>query len=437
MKSSTDFISFLNRAVTPYHSVSVLQEKLREQGFTELSMGEEWDLCGLVRREGTAGFFTSPTEGLLFAFTVGSGYTAGSGFKLAAAHTDYPCLHVKPSGEINGSYALLDTEVYGGPILNTWLDRPLGLAGRAVINTADGISVKLFSSGSAIAVIPNLPIHFNREVNKGVELKKQLDLRPLTGGGALPLSPGWLKKTVAELISVSEGWDVPPEEILDIDAYLYNAAKAETAGLHGELLCSGRLDNQTSCYALLKGILAAKENENDGLAVTMWFDNEEIGNTTQKGADSALPSMLLEKIYDGLAMEPVRLREAIVNSRLLSLDVAHALHPNHPEKFDTENSGALGSGVILKMSANQRYSYDPLAIGEAIRLCGEYSIPYKRHVNHSDIAGGSTMGPVLSSRLPMPALDMGVPILAMHSASETMQLSDETALVEFTTHFLE
>lgn len=432
------FLNFLDRAVTPYHSAEAISEILREHGFVELSMGEEWDLGGALAKHGSAGFFTSPTEGMLYAFTVGNSYDAGEAFKLAAAHTDYPCPHIKPAGEINDKYSLLDVEIYGGAILNTWLDRPLGIAGRAVLNTANGVETKLFRSDSPVAVIPNLPIHFNRDVNKGVELKKQVDLRPLVGGGEEPLTAGWLRTLVSDLLSASsEGFTVLPEEILDIDAYLYNAAPACLCGIRHDLLCSGRLDNQTSCYALLSAMLSAKKNENAGLSVAAWFDNEEVGSETRKGADSTLTAMLLEKIYDGLSMETMRLKEAVVKSRMLSLDVAHALHPNHPEKFDPQNSGMLGSGILLKMSSTQRYSYDPVLVGEAIRLCIEYSIPYKRHVNHSDQAGGSTMGPLLSSQLPMPALDLGVPILAMHSASETMMLADEIALVEFTTHFLE
>ncbi len=426
-----DFLDYLNRAITPYHAVDTCREALERAGFVELSMGEEWDLGAVMARTGVAGFYTMPTDGMMYAWVVGNAYDAGEAFRLAIAHTDYPCLHVKPMGEMNSAYSLLDCEVYGGPILNTWLDRPLGIAGRAVIDSEDGVTVSLFQSETPVAVIPNLPIHFNRDVNKGVELKKSVDLRPLVGGGAEAMTAGWLRKFVAEQVGVG------PDDILDVDAYLYNAAEASICGLNNDLLVSGRIDNQSSCYALLKGILNARTSRNVGLSIIGLFDNEEVGSNTRQGADSTLTSMLLEKIYDGLSMEQMRLREAIVKSRLLSLDVAHALHPNHPEKFDSDNSGKLGQGVVMKLSSTQRYAYEPVMVGEAVKLCRDNRIPYCQHVNHSDQPGGSTMGPIMAARLPMPAMDMGVPILAMHSASETMNLKDEQALVDFAKCFLE
>ncbi len=431
-----DFMEFLNKAVTPYHSGQVGKEMLEAAGFQALSMEEPWDLTADTCR----GYYTSPAAGVLLAFVVDGAYREGDSFRLAVAHTDYPCLHVKPAAEKNGAYSLLDVEVYGGPILNTWLDRPLGIAGRVMVEGSDGrIMAELVKSEHAVLTIPNLPIHFNRDVNKGVEMKKQVDLCPLAG---MNLGEGWFTEYLAKLA------DVKPEQILDFDIYVYNDDRATLTGMDAQLLSSPRLDNQTSCYALLRAIAARVESDCDctagagtlpkraGLSIIALYDNEEVGSNSRQGADSTLATMLLEKIYDGLHFSGIRLKEAIMKSRCLSLDVAHALHPNHPEKYDPANTGKFGDGVVIKLSSTQRYAYEPQIVAEAVQLCRKWDIPMHRHVNHSDQPGGSTMGPMTAAWLPMPTLDMGVPIMAMHSSRELMHVDDQKALERFAKFFL-
>ncbi len=419
------FLTYLNEAVTPYHCVLLAKEMLKSAGFQELSMEEPWSFPDA----GQHGYFTSPADGMLFAWVISPEYREGDAFRLAIGHTDYPCLHVKPSGETNGAYNLLDVEVYGGPILNTWLDRPLGLAGRVLVADGDGsIRTEFVKSERSVVTVPNLPIHFNRDVNKGVELKRQVDLRPLAGRD---LEEGWLLSYLAENCRAEK------EQILDYDLYVYNTEEACVTGWNGDLISSPRLDNQTSCYALLRGICGKlRQPEANGFSVIALYDNEEVGSETRQGADSALAGMLLEKIYDAMGFSPVRLKEAIMKSRCLSLDVAHALHPNHPERYDADNTAKLSDGVVLKLSSTQKYAYEPLAVAEAVRLCRERQIPMHRHANHSDQPGGSTMGPIMASWLPMPTLDMGVPIMAMHSSRELMSWADEEALLAFTEAFL-
>lgn len=416
-----DFLEFLKGAKTSYHSVTVAKTQLESAGFRELSMEEPWSL----KRPGA--YMCAPSDSMLYAFVLGNDYEPGDAMRLAVAHTDYPCLHIKPGAEVKGS-TLLDVEVYGGPILNTWLDRPLGIAGRVYVESEGKVEKVLVDSGRGVVTIPNLPIHFNRDVNKGVELKKQIDLRPLAGCG---YEEGWFANYVAELCHCKRS------QLLDYDLFLYVAEAPEYVGLHEELVSAPRLDNQTSCYALLQGIIEKMKCLSPcGLSIIALYDNEEVGSTTKQGADSALYTMLLEKIYEGLFGQMKHLKEAILKSRMISLDVAHALHPSHPERYDTENTGKLGDGVILKLSSNQRYAYDPQIVAETMLMCRDYGIPYAKHVNHSDQPGGSTMGPVLSSWLPMPTLDAGVPILAMHSARELMHRGDMEALVAFAKAFL-
>lgn len=413
-----DIISFLKNNVTAYHLVDTMKRLLAEQGFRMLSMGEPWELA-------PGAYMTSPADSQLFAWVIGEDYNAGDAMCLALAHTDYPCLHIKPSAEVPGGYCVLDTETYGGPILSTWLDRPLGIAGRVYYADGDKTAMRLVDSVVPVLTIPNLPIHFNREVNKGVELKKQIDMRPL--GGMKP-EKGWFQSFVADLC----GCDAA--DILDFDLWVYNNDEPETVGFAQDMISSPRLDNQTSCYAILEGLFAANAKKS-GLKLGAFFDNEEIGSQTKQGADSAMLSMLLGKIYDGLGYANARLTEAIVKSTMLSVDVAHALHPNHPERYDAQNAVSFGEGVVLKLSANQRYTYESETIARLALLCRRNGIPFGKHVNHSDIPGGSTMGPLVSSWLPMAVADVGVPIMAMHSARELMAKQDMEALIAFVEAF--
>ena len=436
MSAKQEWISFFNKAVTPYHSAALIRSELGKCGFAEMPLTKAWELApGAYMAKGPAG--------ATFAWVVGKDYRAGDAVALELAHTDYPCLHIKPNGETGSYYALVDTDVYGGPILNTWLDRPLGVAGRvfmrksslpsaipkgavAIGETAHTIECLVASDGPVLT-IPNLAIHYNREVNKGVELKKQVDLRPLAGFG---MEKNWLGKYVAKLVGVKAA------DIVESDLFVYATQPAELVGIRKDMVSAPRLDNQTSCFALLSAIKKAAKR-GVGLCVAMWFDNEEVGSQTRQGADSALAPMLLSKIYDGLGFPAVRLSEAVFAGRCLSLDVAHALHPNHPEKYDEANSARFGDGVVLKVSANQRYTYSPELVAEMRERLAAAKVPFAVHTNHSDQPGGSTMGPLLSSQLPMATLDAGVPILAMHSACELMASADMEAAVRLADVFFE
>ena len=445
-KTEETFFSFLNGAVTPYHCTSEISLSLLLAGFRVVSLTSPWKLA-------PGAYMAQGPGGSCFAWVIGKDAKAGDPVSLALAHTDYPCLHIKPVGETGSYYALADTDVYGGPILNTWLDRPLGVAGRVfvrkksssespynagLLNVTDaGVATKagetehtveyLVKSDRPVAVIPNLAIHYNRDVNKGVELKKAVDLRPIAG---FDMEKNWLSEYIAALVGVDTA------DVVESELYLYVTQPSEVVGIRGDMISAPRLDNQTSCYALLSAIKKAAKRGR-GLCVAMWFNNEEVGSQTRQGADSALAPMLLSKIYDGLGWDSARLNKAVFGGRCLSLDVAHALHPNHPEKYDAANSARFGDGVTLKVSANQRYTYTAELIAEMRERMQEAEIPYAVHTNHSDQAGGSTMGPLLSSQLPMATLDAGVPILAMHSACELMAAADMDALVRFAEIFFE
>lgn len=422
----TEFQQYLNTTITPYHCVSSAIALLKESGFEEISF-----LTPFTLHPGGK-YYLTPYGTMLFAFTIGTAALTAQSFHIAAAHTDYPCLHLKPTPELaSNGYLRLNTEVYGSPVLNTWLDRPLSLAGRVALRSEDtyGPLLRLYDAGRPLLTIPNLAIHMNRKVNEGIELKKQSDLLPLLGlkGEAEEADPQYFLEFLAKELSCAK------EDILDFDLYVYNAEEGTRVGMNGEFFSAPRLDNQTSCYALLRAI--ADGGREDGINVIALYDNEEVGSHTKQGADSMLLMLVLEKIYAALGMDKCALNDAILRSFLFSVDVAHALHPNHPEKYDPVNRALMNDGVVLKLGINQRYSYDGEAVAIAQQLCGKAGVKYKKFVNHADMAGGGTLGPIISSWLPMKTVDIGVPILAMHSARELMGIEDEGHLIRMMTAF--
>ncbi len=431
--SAKTLSEFIKRAVSPYHTVAKSAELLSGAGFCELKMTDEWKL-----QEGGK-YYTIPFKTALFAFTVPEKAKKNSkqqtrGLHIAAAHTDFPCLHVKPKAElVNGGYMRVNCEIYGGPILNTWLDRPLSLAGRVLLRSDDIYAPRevMVDFERPVLTIPNLAVHYNREVNKGVELTKQNDMLPVLG-----MINDTLNKDSFFVDFLAEEIGEKKEDILDFDLIVYNAEEPSFVGMQGELLSSPRLDNITSCYAAVVGIIeASKKNKANGINLIGLFDNEEIGSGTKQGADSALLKGILKRVYGALGKGEIELENDIQAGFLLSVDVAHALHPAKSEKYDPVNNMRMGDGVTFKLSANQRYSYDGVAVAALMQLCDKYKVKYKKFVNHSDMPGGGTLGPIISAWLPMYTVDIGVPLLAMHSARELMGTDDQAELEKLLTSF--
>ncbi len=418
-----ELLEYLERGVTPYHAVEASAQILEDAGFTELKLNEPFN----VERGGK--YYVKIFSTAMAAFAVGENVTENSIFHVAAAHTDHPCLHIKPEPELNpasnDNYMKLSCEIYGGPILNTWLDRPLSVAGLVALKSDNPYEpdLRLFEFKRPVAVIPNLPIHFNREVNKGIELNKQKDMVPLLG-----VFNEKINEENYLLAAVAEELGVEIRDILDCDFYVYCCDKPTVVGLNNDMLSAPALDNLTSCFALTKAIAGA--GNPDTINVSLLFDHEEIGSRTKTGADSAIFKTLLEKLRRGLGFGVETFEDAVLSSFLFSVDVAHATHPNHPEKYDAKSKIGLGEGVTIKVSSNQRYTLDPSAIATTQMLCEKGNIKYKKFMIRADIPGGSTIGPMVSSLMPMHTVDIGVPILAMHSACELMQISDEEELIK-------
>ena len=413
-----DLLQYVSKAVTPHQAVSAGADYLKEKGFEELTLGKAFDI-----KKGGKYYLPSYSTSLI-AFTIGAEATEHQVFHVAAAHTDHPCLHIKPKAELApGKYLKIDTEIYGGPILNTWLDRPLSVAGRVALKGADVYhpEIKLVDFKRPIATIPNLAIHFNRKVNEGIELNKQSDMLPIIG-----LFEESMNKDNYFLELLAKECQVTPEDILDFDLYVYNLEEGCYVGVQEEMISAPRLDNLTSCYALLSGI--SGEVRKDGINVAILFDHEEIGSRSKQGADSALLQMVLEKIYVALGFDKNALSDSIFNSFLFSADVAHAVHPHHPEKYDPVNVANFNEGIVLKLNSNQRYTFDTEAVAIAQGICEASGVKYQKFANRSDVAGGGTLGPIISGWLPMKTVDIGVPILAMHSARELMGRADQEYL---------
>ena len=413
-----DLFKMVTQGKSPFHVVQEARRQLSEGGFELLPCTGRWELAPggryMVEHHGTT----------LFAFSIGAGYRAGEPFRIAAAHTDFPCLRIKPQPDVeSGGCRQLNVEVYGGAILNTWLDRPLTIAGRVALKS-DAVlhpRMQLFSSGEPLLTIPNLAIHMNRDVNKGVELNRQTDLLPIAAMAAGELPEPYFMSWLAKQLSVEA------QDILDYELCVVNAEAPTVAGFSGEIVSSPRLDDLTSVQALVGGLVQA-ENKS-GISMAALFDHEEIGSRTKQGAGSMLLRDVARKIMLSLQVPEDASGDSLYDSLLLSVDVAHAAHPNQMGKMDITNRPVLNGGICIKEACSQSYATDSEAIAILQQLCAHRDIPYQKFVNRSDIAGGGTLGSIASSLFPVRTVDIGVPVLAMHSARECMGTKDQGYLV--------
>ena len=368
----------------------------------------------------------------VYAFHIGSKPLADAGFRMICAHCDSPTFRIKPNAEMTceGGIVKLNTEVYGGPIMSTWFDRPLTIAGRVIVRGEDALHPKtlLLHVKRPLLQISNLAIHFNREVNDGVKLSKQKDMLPILGIVTNQLEQGNLLMNV-----ICGELNIKPEDILDFDLYLADATPACTFGVHDEFLSSGRLDDLSMCFAGLEAMIATETT--DMTKVLAIFDNEETGSQTKQGAGSPFLSMMLKRIALAQSGSEEAFYQAVERAFMISADNAHAWHPNYSEKYDPTNHPVLGGGPVIKFNAAQKYASDAVSAAVFAEICREAGVPCQRFVNHSDVAGGSTLGNILASSIPVRGVDMGNAILAMHSCRETGSTSDHIYCVKAFTKF--
>lgn len=400
-----NLMDFLDSSVTMFHAINECEKVLQRSGFTYLPENEKWNI-------NKGKYYTKRNSSSLIAFDIAEGDYR---FQISAAHSDSPTFKLKdrPVIEANG-YLKLNVEGYGGMINATWLDKPLTLAGRVMVNTDKGIETRLLHIDRDLLIIPNVPIHFNREINKGFAFNNQVDMLPI-------LSAGNLKEDDFDNMIAKE-LGIEPEAILAKDLYLVNRQKAAIIGFDNELISSGRLDDLECVYTSLRGFVEA-ENKNH-INVFAVFDNEEVGSVTKQGAMSTFLASTLDRVNTALGKSKEEYYRAIAKSILISCDNAHAVHPNHPELFDVKNRPVLNQGIAIKESANQKYTTDAFSRAILKKILEKKNIPYQTFANRSDIAGGSTLGNLSNTVVSMNAVDIGLPQLAMHSAYETAGAKD-------------
>lgn len=380
--------------------------------------------------------YVTKNDSSVYAFHLGRKPLAETGFHMICAHSDSPTFRVKPHAEMTGEGGLvrLNTEVYGGPILSTWFDRPLTLAGRVIVRGKDAMSPEtmLMHVRRPLLQISNLAIHFNRQVNDGVKLSKQKDMLPLLGLINNELEQGNLLMNVI-VEELSKQRPVSHEDILDFDLYLADTQPACTFGVHDEFISSGRLDDLSMCFAGLEALIAAPES--DTTQVLAIFDNEETGSQTKQGAGSPFLASMLMRIARQQSGTEEAYWQAVERAFMISADNAHAFHPNYAEKYDPTNHPTLGGGPAIKFNASQKYASDAVSAAIFAEICRKAGVPCQRFVNHSDVAGGSTLGNILASTVPLRGVDMGNAILGMHSCRETGSVADHEYCVRAFTEF--
>ena len=412
IETTEKLLDFIEKSPTAFQAVDEMQKRLTENGFEVLSEKEYWKLVPggkyLVTRNNSA----------LIAFCIPE--KESRVFHIMASHSDSPSFKIKENPEIkvDNSYVKLNVEKYGGMLMAPWFDRPLSVAGRVIICRNDGLEEKLVDIKRDLVMIPNLAIHINREANNGVAYNLQKDLQPLFAAGNTD-------RTLLEIIAEQTG--VKKEDIISHDLFLYNRMPGTIWGADKEFVSSARLDDLQCAFASMEGLLRAQNH--GSIAVHCVMDNEEVGSGTKQGAASTFLKDTLLRINMGLGRTYEEYLMTLAGSFMVSADNAHALHPNYTDKTDPTNHPVLNKGIVIKFNANQKYCTDAVSAAIFKELCTKAGVPYQTFVNRSDIAGGSTLGNISNTQVPMNTVDIGLPQLAMHSPYETAGVKDTEYLV--------
>ena len=419
-------MNFMDSSVCNFCAINTIKKELNNVGFQELSLSDTW----AINKGGK--YYTTKNDSAIFAFSIGKKSPAQTGFKIIAAHSDSPCFRIKPNAEIKSENGIikLNTEVYGGPILYTWFDRPLSVAGRVILKGYDALHpiTRIIKIERAILLIPHLAIHFNRSVNDGNPLSKQKDMLPILGiFNDVAEKDNILIKTVAKELGV----DI--QDILDFDLLVYDIQKANLVGIHNEFVSSGRLDDLSMAHAALTAMTEGSDEESTHIMAI--FDNEETGSGTKQGAASPVLKNILKRINSAVGGNDEDFYRAIAKSFMISADNAHAFHPNYAEKFDPTNHPAIGGGPVIKINANCKYMTDAHSAAIFRSLCEAVGSPYQYFVNHSDVAGGSTLGNILTSQIDIEGVDVGNALWAMHSVRESASVEDHCNMIKVMKYF--
>lgn len=410
-KVAAELLTFIKKSPSTYHVVENIKNTLLEQGYEELKETQEWKV------KSAKGYFVVRNDSSVIAFRMPS--KAPKGFHIVASHSDSPTFKVKekPEMAVEEKYIKLNTEKYGGMILSTWLDRPLSVAGRVVVKDGEEkTQVKVVNIDKDLLVIPNVAIHMNRDMNKGVEYNPQVDMLPLMALGTKEDKNNLLCKEVASVVGCA------PEDILGHDLFLYVREEGRIIGAEKEFLLSPKLDDLQCVFTSLQAFVQKKPKKY--VNVLAVFDNEEVGSATAQGADSTFLQDVLVRIGEALQINHGEYCRLVADSFLISADNAHAVHPNHTEKADPTNRPYIGGGIVIKYHGSQRYTTDAVSAARMKLLCEAAQVPFQTYTNRSDVVGGSTLGNISTSHVSLSSVDVGLPQLAMHSAVETAGCKD-------------
>ncbi len=402
-------LDFIRKSPSTYHVINNFAAALDAAGYIRLPAGERWSLT-----PGGA-YYTLRGGASLIAFRIPAA-GAARGFRLAAAHSDSPSFRIKANAEkLSAGCVQVNTEPYGGMIMSSWLDRPLSVAGRVFVRTPKGLEVRLVDVDRDLRVIPSVAIHMDRSVNEGKKYAANVDLLPLLGGAE---SAGSLAAAVAAAAGA------PEEDVADGDLFLYCRTPGCRFGAQEEFILSPKLDDLGCAWGCMRAFLDTADAETDCISACCIFHNEEVGSATRQGAGSTFLRDTLRRICLALGGDEENFQTMLAASFLVSPDNAHAVHPNHPEYADRENAPALNGGVVLKYNASQHYATDGVSAAAFHELCRAAGVPVQVFANRSDLRGGSTLGSIADTLVPVPTVDIGMPQLAMHSAVETAGAAD-------------
>ena len=429
-------LKWLGDSTCNFLAAKTIVGELKQKGFKELRQNEHWDI-----KEGEK-YFMVKNGSAVFAFTTGKGLSSfKNGARLIAAHSDSPCLKLKPNPEIygDGGVVSLNVEKYGGGILYTWFDRPLSMSGRITVKGNDILNPReiVFDLKRPVAIIPHLAIHFNRAVNDVNAISVQKDMKPVVGYFDRETLQRAREGRGIVLETIAKECGVDAKEILDYEVSLYPSFKPSLCGINNEYIESGRIDDLSMAFAGLEAMLNTCDSEADYIRLLAVFDNEETGSGTRQGAASPVLRDLMERLCDRLGGTKEDFQIGVANSFMISADNAHAWHPNYNEKYDPTNHPVIGGGPVIKINSNCKYMTDSVGAAVFKSLCNKAGVTYQMFVNHADVIGGSTLGNILTSQLDFKGVDVGAAIWAMHSAVETAGVSDHEDFVKVFTTFWE
>lgn len=412
---SKNLIQFINESPTSFHANASVKKILKDAGFVELLESQPWDIQPGHK------YYVSKNSTAVIAFVVGNDLEQYS-FNISASHCDAPTFKVKPIScmETDHHYQKLNVEMYGGALCSPWFDRPLSVAGRAIVKSGNRFETKLVNIDSDLLIIPNLAIHLDREANNGKKYNVQVDMLPLLGSNHLD------KDAFNQLIATS--LEVNKEDIYSSELYLYPRCSGTLLGLDKEYIGSPRLDDLQCAYTTLQGFLQGKADQ----SVNVYYlaDNEEVGSSTKQGAASTFLIDTLKRINDSLGKSQEQFHQALAASMIVSADNAHAVHPNHGELSDPQNRVYMNEGIVIKYSARQSYTTDAMSAAIFIECCKKANVPYQHYTNRSDLPGGGTLGSISSRQVSISSIDIGLAQLAMHSCYEVAGVKDTAYAIE-------